>query len=478
MRISVIGTGYVGLVSGVCLAEKGHDVTCVDVDASKVQSINAGVPPIHEEGLEPLLKNNLNRRFRATTDLPKAVLESDLSLIAVGTPFKGDEIDLRFIREAARQIGVVLADKATYHVVVVKSTVVPGTTDSVVLPILESASGKQAGDAFGVGMNPEFLREGSAVADFLNPDRIVLGALDERTGLVLQDLYAPFPGVDVVCTSPRTAEMIKYAANSLLATMISFSNEIGNLCAAVGGVDVVEVMKGVHLDKRLSPIMPDGQRITPAFVTYLEAGCGFGGSCFPKDLKALIAYGRSAKNPMRLLESVVEVNQAQPAHMLALLGRRFPSLDGVRVAVLGLAFKPGTDDIRESPALPVIGELLRAGAKVTVYDPIVRADGGVFPPGSVAYAADLPTAVKEAEAILVMTRWSEFQGLHQLLADRPSPPLVVDGRRMLDRSKYPRYEGIGLRETERAADPARPGNEARRAGRTPRAAAAIGATGD
>ena len=371
MKVSVIGTGYVGLVSGVCLAERGHDVTCVDVDASKVEQINRGVPPIHEEGLQPLLKRNLDQRFRATMDLRQAVLDSEISLIAVGTPFDGDQIDLRYIKEAARQIGAALQAKSSYHVVVVKSTVVPGTTDGVVLPILEQASGKRAGPDFGVGMNPEFLREGSAVADFLNPDRIVLGALDDRTAKAMGELYVPFAGVDRLCASPRTAEMIKYAANSLLATMISFSNEIGNLCAAVGGIDVLEVMKGVHLDKRLSPILSTGERITPAFVTYLEAGCGFGGSCFPKDLKALVAHGRNAGLPMRLLEAVVQVNESQPKQVLTLLRRQFPALKGVRVSVLGLAFKPGTDDIRESPALPVVRELLAEGAVVTAYDPVV-----------------------------------------------------------------------------------------------------------
>jgi UDPglucose 6-dehydrogenase len=236
MKISVLGTGYVGLVSGVCLAEKGHQVICVDIDPQKVAQTNQGIPVIFENGLEALLKKNILSRFSATTDLGWAIMETDLSIIAVGTPFNGDQIDLTYIREVSRQIGETLREKRGYHVVVVKSTVVPGTTESVVLPIIEKASGKKGGADFGVGMNPEFLREGMAVQDFMNPDRIVLGGVDERTLDQLESLYSVFEGVDIIRTTPKTAEMIKYTSNALLATMISFSNEIGNLCASLGGL--------------------------------------------------------------------------------------------------------------------------------------------------------------------------------------------------------------------------------------------------
>ena len=444
MQISIVGCGYVGLVSGVCLAEKGHTVVCVDIEQAKVDRINRGETPIHESGLEDLLRRNLGERFRATTQLPEAVLNSDLTIIAVGTPFTDDEIDLRFIKEAALHIGAALRQKSTYHAVIVKSTVVPGTTEGVVLPLLENASARKAGKDFGVGMNPEFLREGDAVHDFLSPDRIVMGAIDERTAAVLDDLYRPFPGVDKLRTNPRTAETIKYAANSLLATMISFSNEIGNLCAAIGDVDVVNVMRGVHLDKRLSPFLSDGQRIEPKFLTYLEAGCGFGGSCFPKDLKALISFGRRAGNSMRLLQAVVDINHSQPKRMLELLDRHFPSLRGVRVAVLGLAFKPGTDDMRESPAIPLIRELVRQRADVTAYDPIIKRGDfhGVVPN---RYASTLSDAIHDAQAILLLTRWPEFKGLPVLLSNRSEPPIIIDGRRLLDPRSVARYEGIGFR---------------------------------
>jgi len=445
MKISIIGTGYVGLVSGVCLAEKGHDVVCVDLDPAKVDQINAGHSPIHEKGLDELLSKHCGVRFRATTDLRAAVLDSDISMIAVGTPFDGDEIDLRFIRAAARQIGTALKDKPDYHVVLVKSTVVPGTTSEVVLPLVEEASGKRAGRDFGIGMNPEFLREGEAVQDFLEPDRIVLGGCDERTLDVLEELYRPFANVDQIRTNPRTAEMIKYTANSLLATMISFSNEIGNLCADIPEVDVTEVMRGVHLDKRLSPIQPDGNRITPAFTTYLEAGCGFGGSCFPKDVKALIAHGRKLGRNMRLLDAVVDVNAAQPGTILTLLAGHFDLLVDVRVTVLGLAFKPGTDDIRESPAIPIIRELLARKARVTAFDPVARIEAEkVFGAGTLEFAESLHEAVEDAQAVLLLTRWPQFDLLPEIIALRSSQPVLIDGRRMVHKHSVERYEGIGL----------------------------------
>ena len=445
MNISVIGTGYVGLVSGVCLAELGHQVECVDVDSGKVDQINKGISPIYEKGLDDLLKKNIGVRLHATTDLHRAVHETSLSLIAVGTPFDGREIDLSYIKQVSEQIGVALRTKATYHVVVVKSTVVPGTTDDVVKPILESASGKTAGEDFGVGMNPEFLREGEAVDDFMFPDRIVLGAMDRSSLQVMQDLYAPFENVDKLCVNPKTAEMIKYTANSLLATMISFSNEIANLCQRTGAVDVKEVMQGVHLDKRLSPLLNDGRRIVPAFTTYIEAGCGFGGSCFPKDVKALIAYGKSMGQLMHLLDAVIQVNRAQPQQIISMLKKHFQSLAGVRISILGLAFKPGTDDMRESPAIPVIQTLLESGAQLCAFDPIAKDEAvKLFGQTAIEYATSLEDALSQPQAVVVLTRWDEFNQLPELIGSLDPQPLVIDGRRMLDKSKFVLYEGIGL----------------------------------
>ena len=445
MKVSVVGTGYVGLVSGTCLAEKGHDVVCVDIDQAKVDQINQGIPPIYEAGLEDMLTSNVGTRLRATTDLRTAVMESQISLIAVGTPFRGDEIDLIFIETVARQIGEVLKDKAGYHVVVVKSTVVPGTTDEVVLSILEEASGKKAGADFGVGMNPEFLKEGEAIPDFMNPDRIVLGGIDDRSLAALREMYSVFEGVDQLETNCKTAEMIKYTANSLLATMISFANEIGNLCAAVGGVDVTEVTQGVHLDKRLTPILPSGERIIPTFTTYIEAGCGFGGSCFPKDVKALNAYGAKKGMPMPLLNAVIDVNAVQYKQVMTRLAKHFPNLDAVRVGVLGLAFKPGTDDMRESPAIPIVQELLAGSAKVKAFDPVATHEAQkIFENQPIQYCDTLAETVQDVDVVLLLTRWADFKALPDLLQGVANPPLVIDGRRMLDKAAFARYEGIGL----------------------------------
>ena len=444
MRISVVGTGYVGLVGAVGFAENGHDVVCVDIDAAKVDAINAGQSPIHEEGLDDLLRSNIGTNLRASTNLEDAVLNSELSLIAVGTPFDGDKIDLSYIREVSRQIGEVLAGKDDYHVVVVKSTVVPGTTDDVVLPILEEAAGKKAGQDFGVGMNPEFLREGVAVDDFMNPDRIVLGGIDDRTRDVLAKAYASFKDAEIVRTSNKTAELIKYTANSLLATMISFSNEIANLCTAVGEVDVVDVMRGVHLDKRLTPLNGEGHRVWPGFVSYLESGCGFGGSCFPKDVKALISHGESLGEPMSLLKSVIDINDSQPGKVVELLDKHFPSLDGVRIAVLGLAFKPGTDDMRESPAISIVNELIARNADLSAFDPVAREEAEkIFDGNRIRYGETVGETIEGAEALVILTRWNLFETLPDMLSGKDDQPLVIDARRMLDASSTSRYDGIG-----------------------------------
>jgi UDPglucose 6-dehydrogenase len=445
MNISVIGTGYVGLVSGACLAEKGHHVTCVDIDSDKVKLINDGKSPIHEKGLTELLQKNIGSTFQATTDLKNAVINSDISIIAVGTPFDGDYIDLTYIRQVSKDIGRVLAEKDQYHVVVVKSTVVPGTTDQVVLPILEQESGKTAGVEFGVGMNPEFLREGEAVSDFMDPDRIVIGGIDDQTRIIMQEVYSVFDGVDIVSTNNKTAEMIKYTANSLLATLISFSNEIGNLCASVGNVDVVEVMKGVHKDKRFSPILANGDRVEPGFLSYLAAGCGFGGSCFPKDVKALIAHGKSAGNSMSVLDAVIRTNEKQPERVISLLHKHFEDLKDKRIAVLGLAFKPGTDDMRESPAIPIVNYLIDSGSIIKAYDPVARHEAEkLFGTQKISYFDNLEEAISQADAILLLTGWKEFEGLPKLINGNITDPLFIDGRRMLSKDQFQNYEGIGL----------------------------------
>lgn len=437
MRVSIIGTGYVGLVTGACLAEKGHEVTCVDIDAGRVAALNRAESPIFEAGLDELLRKNVGNRLRATTHLEAAVLESEVTLIAVGTPFDGSNIDLAAVLTAAKQVGGALRRK-DYHTVVVKSTVVPGTTDGSVLPALEAASGKKAGGDFGVGMNPEFLSEGEAVNDFMFPDRLVLGGIDERTIDKLDELYKAFPDAPRIRTNTRTAELIKYASNALLANLISFSNEIANLGAAIGNIDSVDVARGLYLSQYFRTRNAEG---LPPITAFLKAGCGFGGSCLPKDVKALIAHGKKFGQPMPLLESIIDINHKQPQQIVALLRKHWPKLAGRTVAVLGLAFKPETNDVRESPAFPIIRALLDQGAVLRAYDPVAMPDARkAFRDSRVSYADSLKAAVADADAVVVVTPWKEFVELPALLDPRV---VLVDGRRAFDKNSVPRYEGIG-----------------------------------
>ena len=425
MKISVIGSGYVGSVTAACFAEVGHEIVCVDIDEKKVEQINAGIPPIYEEGLGDLLRKYAGKKLIATIDYGFAVRETDISFICVGTPSAEDgSIDLSIVRAAATNIGEALVKKKGYHVVVVKSTVVPETTEKFVLPVLEEASGKTAGKDFGVAMNPEFLREGKAVHDFMHPDKIVIGAIDRKSGDLISELYRKFE-CEVTRTNPATAEMIKYANNSLLATKISFANEIGNICKKLG-IDTYEVMAAVGKDFRISP-------------RFLNSGAGFGGSCFPKDVKALIGKAKAIGYSPILLESVIAVNEKQPLLMTEILIRKIGNLAGKKIAVLGLAFKNETDDIRESRAIPVIAELLRLGAKISAYDPMaIENMKRVFP--TIEYSGKAEDALKGADACLVMTEWDEFRQLESEF-ENMKEKIVIDGRRVIE-AKNIDYEGL------------------------------------
>lgn len=447
MRVSIVGAGYVGLVTGACLADVGHDVTCAELDAAKVDAINVRRSPLHEPGLQELLDKNVPHALRATTSLREAVLESDLTMIAVPTPFDATSgrIDLRFVERASEQVGEALRDKQGYHVVVVKSTVVPGTTETVVRQSLERTSGKTCGRDFGIGVNPEFLSEGTAVRDFTQPDRIVIGGNDPDAIGCLAQLYAPYGHVPTICINCRTAEMIKYASNTLLATCISFANEIATICEAVGGIDVVEVMRGVHASRYLAGGSINGSVKPAAIARFIEAGCGFGGSCLPKDTAALAAHGKSHGAPTPLLDAVLEVNLEQARRTVSLIQRQLTLLRGKTVAILGTAFKPGTADLRQSPAEPVIEHLLSLGAIVRTFDPAANADTRRHFADRVRVCDSIEQAIDGADAIIVCTAWPDFATLPELLRGRSDPPVVVDGRRMFDPGAFSRYEGIGRR---------------------------------
>lgn len=451
MRIAVIGTGYVGLVSGVCLAAKGHEVACVDLRDDIVASLNSGRPHIHERGLPELLRTAIGAgRFHATRDLAAALDGCELALVAVGTPSEAGIIDLRYVEAAVQQLGEWLRDTAAALTVVVKSTVVPGTTDTLVRGILERTSGRKLGE-FGLGMNPEFLREGNAVEDFMQPDRIVLGYENPGALEQLERLYVPW-AVDKLRVNTRTAELIKYANNALLAMQISATNEIANLAAALGGIDAMEVMRGVHLDRRWNPILPDGIRANPAILTYLVPGCGFGGSCFPKDVQALRSRGQTAGLPMRMLDATLAVNDAQPGQIVRLLRHQWPALAGRRVLVLGLAFKPETDDVRESASRKIIAALLTHGMEVTVHDPIAAANAcREWPELSLNCTDDWPAGIAIADAVVVATRWPEYRKLCEAsLSETLRGKMVVDARRFFSSEDFPTATYCAIGYTERA----------------------------
>jgi UDPglucose 6-dehydrogenase len=319
VRVGVVGSGYVGLVTGACLAELGHHVVCADVDATKVRDINAGESPIFEVGLGELLARNVGLRLSATTNVQEAVGDVDVAFLAVGTPLRDEVMDDRALLSATEQVGEAWRGRRDYPVLVVKSTVVPGTTERFIGPILADAVRGAVGEQVGLGANPEFLTEGRAVADFMAPDRIVIGANDDKSVDVISNLYKAFSASSILVTNTSTAEMIKYASNSLLATLISFSNEIANIGSAIGGIDVAQVMEGVHSSRYLTVVTDEGGSSLAPITSFLWAGCGYGGSCLPKDIRALAALARQHGELPRVLEAVNAVNAQQPERIISIL---------------------------------------------------------------------------------------------------------------------------------------------------------------
>ncbi|MFB6151957.1 MAG: UDP-glucose 6-dehydrogenase AglM [Haloarculaceae archaeon] len=429
MHVNIVGSGYVGTTAAACFADVGHDVTNVDIDEDVVAAINAGESPIHEPGLDELIAENAGDTLRATTEYD-VVPEADATFLALPTPSREDgSIDLSYMESAARSIGEQLREGSD-HLVVVKSTVVPGTTEELVTPAIEEAGDLTAGEDFRVAMNPEFLREGTAVTDFLEPHKIVLGAADESAYDTLGELFAPVveaSGATVVETGVREAEMIKYANNAFLASKVSLINDIGNVCKEFG-VDAYEVADALALDDRIGG-------------KFLRSGVGWGGSCFPKDVRAIIAAAREEGYEPPLLEAAVEVNERQPGRLLSLLDER-ADVAGERVAVLGLSFKPGTDDVRHTRALPVIEGLLDRGADVVAYDPVATENfDEAHPDVGVAYADSAADALADASAAVVVTDWDEFAALDEEF-DAMADPLVVDGRHVIERRDGIEYVGL------------------------------------
>ncbi len=419
----MIGTGYVGLVSGACLADQGNDVLCLDVDKSKIEMLRSGGIPIHEPGLEALVQRNAQAgRLRFTTDIEPSVHHGTVQFIAVGTPPEEDgSADLRYVAEAARSIGRHMRD---YKVVVDKSTVPVGTADRVREAIGEELKARAVDVPYSVVSNPEFLKEGAAVEDFMKPHRVVIGADDERATQIMRAVYAPFQRNHerMLVMDVRSAELTKYAANAMLATRISFMNELANLAEKLGA-DIEQVRQGIGSDPRIG-------------YDFLYAGCGYGGSCFPKDVRALQRTAGRAGLPLRILQAVEQANEAQKQRLTqkitARLGER---LDGRRFALWGLAFKANTDDMREAPSRVVIQEILKCGATLCAYDPIAMHEARrVFrDEPRLSYATDPLSALDGADGLIIVTEWKEFRSPDfAAIRQRLKQPLVFDGRNLYD----------------------------------------------
>jgi UDPglucose 6-dehydrogenase len=438
MKITMTGTGYVGLVTGVCLAEVGNDVLCLDVDRAKIDVLNRGGVPIHEPGLLEMIRRNVAaHRLHFTTDVDAAVRHGTLQFIAVGTPPDEDgSADMRHVLAAARAIGERMND---YKVVVDKSTVPVGTADRVRETIAAELERRDTNVPFAVVSNPEFLKEGAAIEDFMRPDRVVIGAHDERAIMLLRSVYAPFQRNHerLLIMDVRSAELTKYAANAMLATRISFMNELANLAEALGA-DIEQVRQGIGSDPRIG-------------YHFLYPGAGYGGSCFPKDVRALQFTAREHKQPLKILAAVEAVNETQKSRLVAKVAARLgANLSRRRIAVWGLSFKPNTDDMREAPSHTIVASLVERGATVAAYDPVAMDEArrvfGALP--AVSFAGSPVDAVDGADALVVITEWQEFRSPDFAdLKRRLKEPLIFDGRNLYDpelvRAAGLEYFGIG-----------------------------------
>lgn len=417
MKIVIVGTGYVGLVTGACLSEVGTEVVCVDVNEEKIENLKKGILPIYEPGLDRIVERNVSKgRLQFSTNLGDVIKDAEIAFIAVGTPPGEDgSADLKYVLKVAQTIGENIKD---YLVVVTKSTVPVGTATKVKAEIAKAISARNESIAFDVASNPEFLKEGAAVDDFLKPDRIVIGIESDNARNVLQQLYNPFVlnGHPIMFMDIPSAEMTKYAANAMLATKISFMNDIANLCELVGA-NVNEVRKGIGSDPRI------GNR-------FIYPGIGYGGSCFPKDVKALVRTGREFKHNLRILDAVEQVNEDQKKVLFNKIVAHFgENLSGKVFAVWGLSFKPNTDDMRDAPSVVLIESLLAAGAKVQAYDPVAMKEAKHMLGYKIMYTEDLISAVKDADALLLVTEWNEFRLPNwKLVKENMKHHVLFDGR--------------------------------------------------
>jgi UDPglucose 6-dehydrogenase len=428
MKIVVVGTGYVGLITGVCLATKGHSVVCIDHNLNIVNKLNNGYPHIHETGLDELLKFVIqNKFFKATVDLKSSILECDGVIIAVGTPSLDGKIDLSQIEDVILEITEIIELRSRFLPIIIKSTVLPSTTDTFIRNILESRIERKH---FGLGMNPEFLREGDAISDFMMPDRIVLGYDDDNVKIFLEELYSVWD-CDKLYVNTRTAEMIKYSNNVYLANLISMSNELAMYAKSIGGIDMLDIVNGVVLDKRWSPIV-QSERLHPQILNYLVPGCGYGGSCFPKDVAAINYDGKKMGLDMSITEAVISVNSKQPYIVIDILESNL-NLVNANILILGLSFKENTDDVRESASIKIIEKLLERKANVFAHDPIAQSNfKRLIPPSeNLTYVDKWSNFVSKVEAILILTKWEEYLELELMNLE---DIIIFDARRIFKKN--------------------------------------------
>ncbi|WP_226682054.1 UDP-glucose 6-dehydrogenase TuaD [Sutcliffiella horikoshii] len=422
-RIAVMGTGYVGLVSGTCFAEVGHQVICCDIDEKKINKLLDGEIPIYEPGLEEVVKRNIEeKRLTFTTDIPSAIRDSEVIYIGVGTPMApSGEADLTYVKNVAKTIGENLN---SYKVVVNKSTVPVGTGRLVASIIKENLQKEMD---FDVVSNPEFLREGSALYDTMNMERAVIGASSEKAAAIIKEIHEPF-NTTIISTDIESAEMIKYASNAFLATKISFINDIANICERVGA-DVTKVAEGMGMDTRIG-------------AKFLQAGIGYGGSCFPKDTQALVHMAEQVDYDFKLIKAVIETNQQQKMHIVKKLKDIFPSLKGKKISILGLAFKPNTDDMRDAPSLDIIPALLELGAEIKAFDPIAVEEAKHYFADSITYNTDLNSTLEGTDAAVILTDWKEVMEMDLTITKHLlNNPILIDGRNCFD-LKYAEEAGL------------------------------------
>jgi UDPglucose 6-dehydrogenase len=441
-KVSFIGMGYVGLCTAVCFANKGFKTIISTNDPQKIETINKGIPPFYEPQLETLLKKVIkNKNLKAVIGRKEAILETDTSFITVGTPSNPDgSVNLRFVEETSKEIGKALKKKEDGHLVVVKSTVPPGTTEKLVKTNLEKQSGKTCGKHLLLCFNPEFLREGNAIYDTLNPDYIIIGGYNKKSAEALETLYKEFHKENlppIIKTNIPTAELIKYANNAFLATKISFINTIANICEKIPGIDIKKIAEAIGKDHRINP-------------HFLNAGLGWGGSCFPKDVKALISFSKKFGYNPTLIEATWKANEDQIKFTIQKVKKELKTLKGKTIAILGLSFKPDTDDIREARSTKIINQLLREGAKIIAYDPMAIPNIKKVFKEKIKYASSPTKCLKNADCAILVTEWEEFKKLKpEDFTQNMRESILIDGRRVYDPeefSKKLRYIAIGLGE--------------------------------